>query len=85
MFDKSTNNIAKKRGIKEPHIEEKVGVNLIADGTADLVGAFLGAPPLTNYGESIALANITQCYSTSVLVVSALLSIIIAFVVNLLG
>ena len=79
------NNIAKKRGLKEPHIEEKVGVNLIADGTADLVGAFLGAPPLTNYGESIALANITQCYSTGVLIISALFSIIIAFCGKLVG
>ncbi len=80
-----TNNIAKKRKLKEPHIEEKVGVNLIADGTADLVGAFLGAPPLTNYGESIALANITQCYSTGVLIISALFSIIIAFCGKLVG
>ena len=74
-----TNNIAKKQNITEPHIENKVGINLIADGSADLVGAFLGAPPLTNYGESIALANITNCYSTGVLIVSALMSIIIAF------
>ena len=80
-----TNNIAKKRGIQKPHIENKVGVNLIADGAADLIGAFLGAPPLTNYGESIALANITNCYSTGVLVVSALLSIIIAFCGKVVG
>lgn len=80
-----TNAIARKRSIKEPHIEEKVGVNLMADGAADLVGAFLGAPPLTNYGESIALANITQCYSTAILLVSALMSIVIAFCGKLIG
>lgn len=80
-----TNNIAEKRGLKKPNIEEKVGVNLMADGAADLVGAFLGAPPLTNYGESIALANITNCYSTSVLIVSALMSIIIAFCGKVVG
>ena len=57
----------------------------MADGAADLVGAFLGAPPLTNYGESIALANITNCYSTGVLVVSALMSIIIAFCGKVVG
>ena len=80
-----TNNIAKQRKLNEPHIEDKVGINLIADGSADLVGAFLGAPPLTNYGESIALANITNCYSTSVLVVSAILSIICAFCGKIIG
>ena len=80
-----TNNIAEKRGIQKPHIENKVGVNLIADGAADLVGAFLGAPPLTNYGESIALANITNCYSTGVLVISALFSIIVAFCGKVVG
>jgi len=74
-----TNAIARKQNVSEPHIENKVGLNLIADGAADLVGAFLGAPPLTNYGESIALANITNCYSTWVLAVSALMSIVIAF------
>ena len=60
-------------------------MNLIADGVADLIGAFLGAPPLTNYGESIALANITQCYSTGVLIISALMSIIIAFCGKVVG
>ena len=80
-----TNNIAEKRGLKKPHIEEKVGVNLIADGAADLVGAFLGAPPLTNYGESIALANITSCYSTAVLIISAILSIVVAFCGKIVG
>lgn len=80
-----TNNIAEKRGKTKPHIENKVGINLIADGAADLVGAFLGAPPLTNYGESIALANITNCYSTGVLIVSALFSILIAFCGKITG
>ena len=80
-----TNNIARNQNLKEPHIEEKVGINLIADGAADLVGAFLGAPPLTNYGESIALANITNCYSTAVLIVSAVISIIIAFCGKITG
>lgn len=80
-----TNAIAEKRGITKPHIENKVGINLIADGAADLVGALLGAPPLTNYGESIALANITQCYSTGVLIISALMSIIIAFCGKVVG
>lgn len=80
-----TNAIAEKRNLQKPHIENKVGINLIADGAADLVGAFLGAPPLTNYGESIALANITQCYSTGVLIVSALFSIIVAFCGKVVG
>ena len=80
-----TNNIAKNQNKSEPHIENKVGLNLIADGMADLFGAFLGAPPLTNYGESIALANITNCYSTGVLIVSAIFSIIIAFCGKIVG
>ena len=40
---------------------------------------------LANYGESIALANITNCYSTGVLVVSAIISIIIAFCGKIVG
>lgn len=80
-----TNNIARKQNKTEPHIENKVGINLIADGSADLIGACFGAPPLTNYGESIALANITNCYSTGVLIVSAIFSIIIAFCGKVVG
>lgn len=80
-----TNAIARKQKVEELHIENKVGINLVADGTADLVGAFLGAPPLTNYGESIALANITNCYSTGVLIVSAIISIIVAFCGKVVG
>ena len=80
-----TNAIAEKRNLKKLHIEDKVVLNLIADGAADLIGAFLGAPPLTNYGESIALANITQCYSTSVLIVSAIISILTAFCGKVVG
>ena len=80
-----TNAIARNQNVLEPHIENKVGLNLIADGAADLIGAFLGAPPLTNYGESIALANITNCYSTGVLIISAIMSIIIAFCGKVVG
>lgn len=80
-----TNNIARKQNKVEPHIENKVGINLIADGSADLIGACFGAPPLTNYGESIALANITNCYSTGVLIVSAIFSILIAFCGKVVG
>ena len=80
-----TNNIARKQNKIEPHIENKVGINLIADGSADLIGACFGAPPLTNYGESIALANITNCYSTGVLIVSAIFSILIAFCGKVVG
>lgn len=80
-----TNNIARKQNKTEPHIENKVGINLIADGSADLIGACFGAPPLTNYGESIALANITNCYSTGVLIVSAIFSILIAFCGKVVG
>ena len=80
-----TNNIARKQNKVEPHIENKVGINLIADGSADLIGAYFGAPPLTNYGESIALANITNCYSTGVLIVSAIFSILIAFCGKVVG
>ena len=74
-----TNKLARDRGLPEPHVEKKTGLNLIADGCADLVSSFGGCAPLTNYGESISICNITRCYSTAVICVSAIISILIAF------
>jgi len=74
-----TNKLARDKQVEEPHIERKTGLNLIADGTADLVSSLGGCVPMTNYGESISICNITRCYSTKVIAASALLSILFSF------
>ena len=56
-----------------------IGLNLIADGSDDIVVGMIGGAAGTNYGENNSLMAITRNYSTAVLMTAAVLAIVMAF------
>ncbi len=71
--------LAAKLGRKAYNIKELIGLNLVADGTDDLVVGFLGGCAGTNYGENNSLMAITRNYSTSVLMAAGGMAIVLGF------
>jgi uracil permease len=61
------------------NIKELIGLNLVADGSDDLVAGFLGGAPGTNYGENNSLMAITRNYSTAVLMTAGAMAIVLGF------
>ena len=61
------------------NIKELIGLNLIADGSDDIVVGMLGGAPGTNYGENNSLMAITRNYSTAVLMAAGVLAIAMGF------
>ena len=72
--------LAKTIGRKPTEIKNLIGLNLVADGSQDLVAGFLGGAAGTNYGENNSLMAITRNYSTAVLMTAAVIAIALAFV-----
>jgi uracil permease len=60
-------------------IKKLIGLNLVADGSDDLVVGFLGGCAGTNYGENNSLMAITRNYSTSVLMTAGAMAIVLGF------
>ena len=71
--------LAGEMGRKPYNIKELIGLNLVADGTDDLIVGFLGGAAGTNYGENNSLMAITRNYSTSVLMVAGAMAILLSF------
>lgn len=67
------------------NIKELIGLNLVADGSDDLVAGFLGGAPGTNYGENNSLMAITRNYSIPVLMTAGAIAIALAFIGKLAG
>ena len=61
------------------NIKELIGLNLIADGSDDIVVGMIGGAAGTTYGENNSLMAITRKYSTAVLMTAAVLAIVMAF------
>jgi uracil permease len=61
------------------NIKELIGLNLVADGSDDIVVGLLGGAPGTNYGENNSLMAITRNYSTAVLMTAAGMAIVLGF------
>ncbi|WP_137597455.1 solute carrier family 23 protein [Paucilactobacillus kaifaensis] len=53
---------------------------LAGDGTASVIAAFVGGPPVTSYGENIGVLAITRVHSVYVLGGAAFFAIIFSFV-----
>lgn len=65
---------------RKPHgIKELIGLNLVADGTDDIVVGLLGGCAGTNYGENNSLMAITRNYSTAVLMTAGGMAIVLGF------
>jgi len=71
--------LAAELGRKPFNIKELIGLNLIADGSDDLIVGFLGGAAGTNYGENNSLMAITRNYSTAVLMAAGGMAIIFGF------
>ncbi len=71
--------LAAEMGRKPYNIKELIGLNLVADGSDDIVVGLLGGCAGTNYGENNSLMAITRNYSTSVLMTAGAMAIIFGF------
>jgi uracil permease len=72
--------LAKELGRAPLEIKRLIGLNLVADGSDDLVVGFLGGCAGTNYGENNSLMAITRCYSVPVLMTAGVIAILLGFV-----
>jgi uracil permease len=61
-------------------IKKLIGLNLIADGSDDIVVGMLGGCAGTNYGENNSLMAITRNYSVPVLMTAGVMAILLGFV-----
>jgi uracil permease len=71
--------LAAELGRKPFEIKKLIGLNLVADGSDDLVVGFLGGCAGTNYGENNSLMAITRNYSTAVLMTAGIMAIVLGF------
>lgn len=72
--------LAKELGRSPFEIKKLIGLNLVADGSDDLVVGFLGGCAGTNYGENNSLMAITRNYSVPVLMAAGVIAIILGFI-----
>jgi len=72
--------LAKELGREPLEIKRLIGLNLVADGSDDIVVGLLGGCAGTNYGENNSLMAITRCYSVPVLMTAGVIAILLAFV-----
>jgi uracil permease len=69
--------LAKELGRAPIEIKRLIGLNLVADGSDDLVVGFLGGCAGTNYGENNSLMAITRCYSVPVLITAGVMAMVL--------
>lgn len=80
QLDLYVNDLSKKLGRNKKYdIESKLGLNLIGDGIGDMVSALIGGPAGTNYGENLSTMAITKNFSTLVLIVAAVITMVLSF------
>lgn len=72
--------LAKELGREPLEIKKLIGLNLVADGSDDLVVGLLGGCAGTNYGENNSLMAITRNYSIPVLITAGAMAILLGFV-----
>ncbi|MDX9864053.1 MAG: solute carrier family 23 protein [Anaerolineaceae bacterium] len=72
--------LAKEMGREPIEIKKLIGLNLVADGTDDMICGFLGGCSGTNYGENNSLMAITRNYSVAVLMAAGGIAIILGFI-----
>ncbi len=72
--------LAKEMGRSPLEIKRLIGLNLVADGSDDLLVGFLGGCAGTNYGENNSLMAITRNYSVPVLMTAGVIAMALGFV-----
>lgn len=71
--------LAAEMGRKPYNIKELIGLNLVADGSDDIIVGLLGGCAGTNYGENNSLMAITRNYSTAVLMTAGAMAVVLGF------
>lgn len=71
-----TSNIVGKDLMKEPGLDR----SFIGNGISTIVSSFFGSTPNTTYGENIGVLAITRVYSTWVIGMAAIMSIVLSFI-----
>jgi uracil permease len=72
--------LAKEMGRAPLEIKKLIGLNLVADGSDDIIVGMLGGCAGTNYGENNSLMAITRNYSIPVLMTAGAMAILLGFV-----
>lgn len=72
--------LAKQIGREPIEIKKLIGLNLVADGTDDMIVGFMGGCSGTNYGENNSLMAITRNYSVAVLMTAGGIAILLGFI-----
>jgi uracil permease len=72
--------LAKELGRKPLEIKKLIGLNLVADGSDDIVVGLLGGCAGTNYGENNSLMAITRNYSVPVLMSAGVMAVLLGFI-----
>jgi uracil permease len=77
--------LAKELGKPLPMIKKLIGLNLVADGSDDMIVGILGGCPGTNYGENNSLMSITRNYSVPVLAAAGGIAMLLSFLGKLMA
>jgi uracil permease len=72
--------LAKELGRAPLEIKRLIGLNLVADGSDDIVVGMLGGCAGTNYGENNSLMAITRCYSVPVLMTAGVMAFFLGWI-----
>jgi uracil permease len=72
--------LAKELGRAPMEIKRLIGLNLVSDGSDDIVVGLLGGCAGTNYGENNSLMAITRNYSVAVLMTAGVIAILLGFI-----
>ncbi len=70
------NSLTGKDYFKEPGLDR----TLAGDGVAQVIASFIGAPPVTSYGEHIGVRAITKIHSIYVIAGAAVLAVVVSFI-----
>jgi uracil permease len=72
--------LAKELGRAPMEIKRLIGLNLVADGSDDVIVGLLGGCAGTNYGENNSLMAITRCYSVPVLMTAGVMAFFLGWI-----
>lgn len=70
------NSLTGKDYFKEPGLDR----TLAGDGVAQVIASFIGALPVTSYGENIGVMAITKIHSIYVIAGAAVLAVVVSFI-----
>lgn len=70
------NSLTKRDYFKDPGLEK----TLTGDGLAQVIAGFLGAPPVTSYGENIGVMALNKIFSVYVIAGAAVIAGLLSFV-----